>query len=1021
MMKTNKYGWMAGLSLLLSGLLAFGKVLPAGAEAVTYGQYVAGEGAEAGGRAESEYTVIVLSSEEELLRLAQNCALDSWSRDKYVKLANDIELKEEKNLVIPSFGGIFDGCGYRISGLEIDGAGSSLGLFRYVQAGGTVRGLTVSGRVHPEGSSSQAGLLAGVNYGKIISCSVSGTVTGSEKIGGIAGVNETGGEIRSCRSAAIVTGNHYTGGICGVNRGTLNNCQNSGSINTYSWDVTYDLKDIEDIALDSLEDMDEMERVAAHTDTGGIAGYSQGKIYYCTNSGTVGYRHVGYNTGGIVGRLHQGYLQNCTNTGSVLGRKDVGGIAGQMEPFLEIQYLNDALDEVDAEAEAFLDLLEAAWEDLDNYGGQAGDLAGSITGHLREVSAAAGNLTGTANELWYLYNQELTGMNSDLSRLNQEWSDLAAADNGQNGGSETESGKDRPHFTVSGNELIPPEGSWGDDSDITLWEDMESYLAALRRFGEGTGEHLTNITDATNDRSGGIKDNLTILNNEMSAAGEELQRLTEVLDQGGSQVSGDMDALIAQAKVLRRSVSGLRDDLFRYEGISIEDRSDEGAGETGENPGAEPRDQEEPEVYYDTSSFQQGKITLCINRGTVEADTNVGGIAGQVATEYDFDPEDDITLSGTESFHIEQTVKAVIRESRNLGDIIGKKDYVGGVVGKADYGAVISCESYGRVESTGGSYVGGIAGASGYCIRSCYSMGELSGKDYVGGIVGSGCDVFYSYACPELEFSGEYAGSIAGKLKEEGIFFGNYYVQGKVPGVDSIGYEGGATPLEYEDFCSREGVPEAFSTFTISFQAEGKELASFQCNYGEPLDESLIPEIPEKEGYYGSWPEFDYAHITGNKVLEVDYKKWITSLASEEKDEAGRTLVLAEGQFLPENRLVLEQKDEGTAFRIGIAGGNGEITYEYTGPVTVRALCENQKDAIVELWEGNSYRQVPAESIGSYLEFSMEMPGTFRIGYPRKDHNSWVAAASAGALILLLVFILILKKRKSRKKRGKSA
>lgn len=57
----------------------------------------------------------------------------------------------------------------------------------------------------------------------------------------------------------------------------------------------------------------------------------------------------------------------------------------------------------------------------------------------------------------------------------------------------------------------------------------------------------------------------------------------------------------------------------------------------------------------------------------MEADTNVGGIVGQVATEYDFDPEDDITLTGTESFDVEQTIKAVVRDSRNFGDITGKK------------------------------------------------------------------------------------------------------------------------------------------------------------------------------------------------------------------------------------------------------------------------------------------------------------------------------------------------------------
>ena len=38
---------------------------------------------------------------------------------------------------------------------------------RYVQEGGVVRNLSVSGRVHPEGSGNRVGLLAGVNYGQI--------------------------------------------------------------------------------------------------------------------------------------------------------------------------------------------------------------------------------------------------------------------------------------------------------------------------------------------------------------------------------------------------------------------------------------------------------------------------------------------------------------------------------------------------------------------------------------------------------------------------------------------------------------------------------------------------------------------------------------------------------------------------------------------------------------------------------------------------------------------------------------
>lgn len=105
--------------------------------------------------------------------------------------------------------------------------------------------------------------------------------------------------------------------------------------------------------------------------------------------------------------------------------------------------------------------------------------------------------------------------------------------------------------------------------------------------------------------------------------------------------------------------------------------------------------------------------------------------------------------------------------------------------------------------------------------------------------------------------SGESQGSIAGKVKDDGTLYGNYYVEGGAGGVDGIGYQGGATPLSYQEFCNKDGVPEAFSQFTITFQADGVEVASYKCNYGDDLSADQIPKVPEKEGYYGVWPDYD--------------------------------------------------------------------------------------------------------------------------------------------------------------------
>lgn len=297
-------------------------------------------------------------------------------------------------------------------------------------------------------------------------------------------------------------------------------------------------------------------------------------------------------------------------------------------------------------------------------------------------------------------------------------------------------------------------------------------------------------------------------------------------------------------------------------------------------------------------------------------------------------------------------------------------------------------------------------------------MGTLSGKDYVGGIVGSGCDVFYSYAYPDLEYSGECAGAIAGKLEEEGVLYGNYYVRGNVPGVDSIGYQDGATPLEYAEFSSLKGVPEAFSEFTVSFQADGKELASFRCGYGEALDKGQIPQVPEKDGYYGVWPEFDYGFVNGNKVLEAQYEKWVTSLASEQKDEAGRTLALVQGRFLPEHRLVLEQEEAGVRLSVALMDEKGESGEEYKDTVMVRALCAGE-DAVAEVWQDGAFRQAAAEKVGSYLEFSMEVPGTFRMSVPESFGRSRaVPACIAAGVVCFGVLAAVLIGRSRRKKQN---
>ena len=51
---------------------------------------------------------------------------------------------------------------------------------------------------------------------------------------------------------------------------------------------------------------------------------------------------MGYNVGGIAG-TQTGYLYKCENFAQVYGRKEVGGIVGQMEPTTFIEYTEDTM------------------------------------------------------------------------------------------------------------------------------------------------------------------------------------------------------------------------------------------------------------------------------------------------------------------------------------------------------------------------------------------------------------------------------------------------------------------------------------------------------------------------------------------------------------------------------------------------------------------------------------------------------------------------------------------------------
>ncbi len=311
---------------------------------------------------EIKYERIDISTPEEFAAFASQCYIDAWSKNKYVSLRADIDLSGTQMKLVPVFNGVFDGVGHTISGFDYMGDGYVVGLFRYVGRDGLIQNLTVKGAVASENEKECMGSICGINHGTIKNCTFQGTVSGRDTIGGIAGINEGTGTISGCAVKGRITGYYSTGGIVGINHGALNNCTNRAGINDNSeWVEQDDEMGTGMGILESLTTHDDNELYSG-VDTGGIAGFSDGVISRCANSGTVGYEHTGYNIGGIAGR-QSGVVSLCTNSGTVYGRKDIGGIVGQMEPFIEIdeaESLRNAINKLHDIIEKTIDDMDAA-------------------------------------------------------------------------------------------------------------------------------------------------------------------------------------------------------------------------------------------------------------------------------------------------------------------------------------------------------------------------------------------------------------------------------------------------------------------------------------------------------------------------------------------------------------------------------------------------------------------------------------------------------------------------------------
>ena len=408
-------------------------------------------------------------------------------------------------------------------------------------------------------------------------------------------------------------------------------------------------------------------------------------------------------------------------------------------------------------------------------------------------------------------------------------------------------------------------------------------------FPELSGDYRAHTTSLANNLQG-MNDNFGLLNSEINGASDELiNDLQNVSDQFNTIMLLYTDAI--DGALDRDYTNTIRDDSLEV-----------------------------------ARTCTDATIDHCTNKGDIEGNLDVAGIAGTMAVEYDFDLESDVTGIKDATLNTSYITKCVLRDNDNYGRIKAEKSYVGGVCGLQEMGTILLCGGYNDVTSNTGSYTGGIAGSSLSDIVNCYSKCILSSPEYTGGIAGDGYDISNCISLVKIKDSDRWYGAIAGHVSDEGVVRNNVFVSEDLNGIDRVSYSRKASPITYGELLKMyesddaEPLPDEFRKMKITFilddegaENDGEVIGTTELGYGERITINPPDIKSEKEGYYLDYEGALSDRMYTDERVSVKYVRYVTTLASPVGSEGKQSPVLVDGQFKEGDVLeaVREIDDEG--------------------------------------------------------------------------------------------------------------
>lgn len=235
-----------------------------------------------------------------------------WASGTYIQQTGVIDASESStsnggegfipigNSSSPFFGN-YDGQDFDIQNLTIDRAANQQGLFGFC-INASISNVSLL-NVDISGTNYVGAIVGQSSNGLTLNnCSVNGSVTGTQEVGGIAG-SLGNSSMTNCSMIGTITGDNKVGGcLATATNTTIRSCSSAGSVSRLSEDNT-------------------------KLYWGGIIAFSNfnSDISLCTSSATI---TGNYYSGGIGGYLASTSVDSCYASGDVIGGTRTGGLIG---------------------------------------------------------------------------------------------------------------------------------------------------------------------------------------------------------------------------------------------------------------------------------------------------------------------------------------------------------------------------------------------------------------------------------------------------------------------------------------------------------------------------------------------------------------------------------------------------------------------------------------------------------------------------------------------------------------------